>query len=169
MWRKGTDVEIGTFAILTNAPLGFLGEELIRDVSKEFFDECESVLFEFVDVPVGVVVLPTESLERFGRGGLAGFSDSRDWLTTSENVSHEAFDGEVGEGSPHGSEVASWLHGDFESVKEVLGDDRSGFVIDDIEVPVDFREHVDDAGPFDVDRDGILFMLTAKFLLCVIC
>ena len=56
-------------------------------------------------------------------------------------------------------EVASWLHGNFKAVEEILRDDRSGLVVNHVEVPVDFRKHVNDAGPFDVDRDGCFFIL----------
>ena len=68
------------------------------------------------------MVLSTKSLEGFGGCGLARFGDCRDRFTTREDVSHEAFDGEIREGSFHCGKVAGWLHGNFESVEEILGD-----------------------------------------------
>ena len=87
-----------------------------------------------------------------------------DRFTARKDVSHEAFDGKVREGSPHSGEVASWLHGNFKAVEEILRDDRSGLVVNHVEVPVDFRKHVNDAGPFDVDRDCSSIKINRFFL-----
>lgn len=165
MRRKRTNVKVGTFAIFTYTPLGFLREEFVSDVGKEFFDECEGVLFELIDVPVGVMVLTTEGLEGFGGCGFATFCHRGHRFTACENVSYEAFDREVGEGSPHGSEVTGWLHSDLEAVEEILGDDGGGFVVNDVKVSVDLREHVDDAGPFNVDGERKCASCNMSFLL----
>ena len=68
------------------------------------------------------------------------------------------------EGSFHCGEVASWLHGNFKAVEEILRDDRSGLVVNHVEAPVDFRKHVNDAGPFDVDRDCSSVKINRFFL-----
>ena len=151
--RQCADIEERTLAIFADAPGGFAREVGVGQVGKEFLNEGEGVTFELFHVPVGVSILSAESFKGFGRSGFARLGKCGDWFAASENISKKAFDWEFWEGSAHGSEVTDRLHCDLETIEEVLRKDGSGFVIDDVERAVDLCEHVDNAGPFDFNRE----------------